>query len=69
MAANVGRMARYAAAAVEFASMPVAGALLGHYLDLYFKTDPILTLIMLLLGVLGGFIHLVRTLSEMQKGS
>jgi F0F1-type ATP synthase assembly protein I len=66
---RVGRVARWAAAGIEFASMPVAGALLGHYLDLYFATDPVLTLIMFLLGVLAGFIHLIRTLGEMRKES
>lgn len=64
---SAGRMARYAAVAMNFAIMPVAGAFAGHYLDLYFKTEPILTVIMCLGGFAGGTIELIRGLSALQK--
>jgi ATP synthase protein I len=64
-----GKMLRWASVGVEFSSPIVGGAIVGHYLDLYFKTDPWLTLIMFLLGVLAGFIRLIRSLAEFQRES
>lgn len=66
-ATNYGRMARYAAAGMNFAFSPAVGAFIGHYLDLYFKTDPILTIILCLGGFVGGTINLIRELSVLQK--
>jgi F0F1-type ATP synthase assembly protein I len=63
------RLARYASIGVEFFSPPLAGAIVGHYLDLYFKTDPTLTLVMLVLGVFAGFYRLIVMLNEFRKGS
>ncbi len=60
-------MARYAAAGMNFAISPAAGAFLGHYLDLYFKTDPILTIILCLGGFVAGTVELIRELSSLQK--
>jgi len=67
MALTAGRMARFASIGFEFAWPMVAGAIVGHYLDLYFHTDPWLTLVMFLLGVFGGFYRLVRELTEFQR--
>ncbi len=61
------KLARYGAAGVEFSSPMLAGAVLGHYLDLYFKTDPYLTLTLFLLGVFAGFYRLVSILRDFQK--
>lgn len=47
----------------------IAGALVGHYLDVYFRTDPYLTLVMFLLGVFGGFVNLIRIMRDFQKGA
>lgn len=66
-AISYGRMARYAAAGMNFAISPAAGAILGHYLDLYFKTDPILTIIFCLSGFVAGTVNLIRELSSLQK--
>ncbi len=66
---NFGRMARGAAAAVEFTTMPVAGAFAGHYIDLYLGTDPALTVTMCVLGFVIGTIRLTRELSTLQRGS
>ncbi len=63
------RLMRYASVGVEFFSPPLAGAIVGHYLDLYFKTDPTLTLVMLGLGVFAGFYRLIVTLNEFRKES
>ena len=67
MALDAGKMARYAAVGIEFSSPIIAGAILGHYLDQYFRTDPWLTLVTFILGVLAGFYRLIATLSEFQK--
>ena len=60
-------MARYSAAAMEFTTMPIAGAVLGHYIDAYLKTDPALTIVFLIVGFIGGTINLIRQLSILQK--
>ncbi len=67
-AIGFGRMARYAAAGVEFSTMPVAGAVAGHYLDLHFGTDPMLTVVLCLAGFVAGIVHLARELSDLQRG-
>ncbi len=67
MTVSPGKMARYGAVGLEFCSPMVAGALIGHYLDAYFKTDPYLTLVMFLLGVFAGFYRLVTILRDFQK--
>ncbi|MGD0073466.1 MAG: AtpZ/AtpI family protein [Candidatus Binataceae bacterium] len=67
MAVDVGKMARYGAIGIEFSSPIVAGAIIGHYLDQYFRTDPWLTLVVFLTGVVIAFYRLIVTLSEMQK--
>ncbi|HTY56601.1 MAG TPA: AtpZ/AtpI family protein [Candidatus Binataceae bacterium] len=67
MALDSGKMVRYGAVGLEFSSPIVAGAIVGHFLDQYFKTDPWLTLVMFLLGVVAGFYRLITTLSEFQK--
>jgi ATP synthase protein I len=67
MALTVGKMARYAAIGWEFTGPMIAGAIIGHYLDAYFRTDPWLTLVMFMLGMLAGFYRLIQGLSAMQR--
>jgi F0F1-type ATP synthase assembly protein I len=62
------RYARYAGVAIEFTSPIIGGAILGHYLDVYFKTEPYLTLIALMLGVFAGFYRLVVVLRDLIQG-
>lgn len=69
MALDPRKMLRYTSVGIEFSSPIIAGALLGHYLDLHFRTDPYLTLIMLLLGVVAGFVNLIRRMRDFQKGA
>ena len=69
MALSPAKLARYGTAGLEFSSPMLAGAIIGHYLDLYFKTDPYLTLVMFLLGVFAGFYRLVSILRDFQKES
>jgi len=67
MAIDAGKMVRYASIGIEFSSPMVGGAIVGHYLDQYFKTDPYLTLAMFVLGMLAGFYRLITALSAFQK--
>jgi F0F1-type ATP synthase assembly protein I len=67
MALSTGRMMRFASIGLEFAWPMIAGAILGHYLDLDFHTDPWLTLVMFLLGVFIGFYRLIQELALFQR--
>ncbi len=67
MAIDSGRFARFAAIGIEFASPIIAGSFVGHYLDLYFHTDPWLTLFLFLTGVGLGFYRMIRELQLAQR--
>lgn len=67
MASRRGTWARWLAVGLDVAMMPAAGALLGHYADAHFGTDPILTLVFCLLGAVAGLTELVRTAKDMQQ--
>jgi F0F1-type ATP synthase assembly protein I len=69
MALSTAKMAKFAAVGIEFTSPIIGGALIGHYLDLYFGTDPWQTLCWFLLGVFLGFYRLIYWLSLFQKES
>jgi F0F1-type ATP synthase assembly protein I len=69
MTLGFGKMARYAAAGVSFCTSPVAGAIVGHYIDRYLKTDPLLTLIFCLGGFGAGVYHLTRELEDLRRES
>jgi ATP synthase protein I len=69
MALSAGRMARVAAIGWEFAGPMIAGAIIGHYADLHFHTDPYITLVMFLLGMFAGFYRLIVELSAFQRDS
>ena len=64
-----GNAAKYLAAAMEFTTSPIAGAVAGHYLDLYFKTDPLLTITMLIAGFIAGTVYLVKILQPPKDNS
>jgi len=67
MPLSPGKMARYAAVGSELFTPIIAGALVGHYLDEHFRTEPWLTLVMFLLGVAASFYNLVRVVARFQK--
>ena len=69
MGSQRGTWARWLAVAVDMAMMPAAGALIGHYADEHFGTDPILTLTFCLLGVVAGFFELIRAAKDMPQDS
>lgn len=51
----------------DFVGTVLAGAVIGYLLDRQFDTEPYLTLILLILGVVGGFIRLVASLRRMDR--
>lgn len=63
-----GRMWRFAAIGAELVSPILGGAVLGYYLDEYFRTAPALAVTCLLLGVFLGFYRLIAELRNFQKG-
>ena len=67
--AGTGNRWKYVAAATEFTTSPLAGAIAGHYLDAYFKTDPLLTIILLVAGFIAGTVYLIRILQQPEDAS
>lgn len=63
------KLARYASIGVEFTSPIIAGAILGHYLDVYLHTDPLFTLILFLTGVFTGFYRLIVIARDLRRDS
>lgn len=51
----------------DFVGTVLAGAVVGWLIDRQFDTEPYGMLVMLILGVIGGFIRLVSSLREMDR--
>jgi F0F1-type ATP synthase assembly protein I len=58
---------RFAAIGTEFFSPILGGAILGYYLDEYFRLQPILAVSGVFLGIILGFYRLFVELREFQK--
>jgi F0F1-type ATP synthase assembly protein I len=67
MAMSSTQMVRFASIGAEFVSPILAGCIIGHYLDLYFHTDPWITLFLFLTGLGLGFYRLIRELQIAQR--
>ena len=67
MALSAGKMARFTAIAWEFTMPMIAGAVIGHFADVYFKTDPWLTMVLFMLGLFGGFCRGISELSAIHR--
>lgn len=57
----------YGSIGFQLAATVVGGLLIGNYLDHKWGTEPILALVGLLLGALGGFYNLFRILKWKDK--
>lgn len=57
----------YGAAGIQLAAAVVAGLLLGDYLDGKLGWSPILTIVGIGLGFIGGLMNLVRILGWFQR--
>lgn len=55
-------------AGAELVTAIVAGALIGYWLDKYFETKPLFLLVMLVLGVITGFVNVWRTTQGIGTG-
>ena len=64
---TAGKAARFMAIGFEFSGPIIAGAVIGHYLDLYFRTDPWMTFALFLAGLGLGFYRLIRELQLAQR--
>ena len=62
MADEPVRYARYGAAGFDLFGTILAGAGFGYLLDKWLSTSPYLTLILMLIAILVGFIRLIQTL-------
>jgi F0F1-type ATP synthase assembly protein I len=51
----------------DFVGTVLAGAVVGWLIDRRFDTEPYWTLALLILGVVGGFIRLVRSLRRLDR--
>jgi F0F1-type ATP synthase assembly protein I len=51
----------------DFVGTVLAGALVGWFIDSKFDTEPYWTLGLMLLGVVGGFVRLVRALRRLDR--
>ena len=51
----------------DFVGTVLAGAVVGWLIDRQFDTEPYGTLALLILGVVGGFIRLVRSLRRLDR--
>lgn len=61
------QLAVYGALAMEMALSVAAGTVVGYLLDGFFQTAPILTLVFLLLGVVGGIVNFVKLWELLKK--
>ena len=51
----------------DFMGTILAGAVVGWLVDRTFDTEPYATLVLMILGVAGGFIRLVRSLRRLER--
>ncbi|MEK6646193.1 MAG: AtpZ/AtpI family protein [Candidatus Firestonebacteria bacterium] len=48
-------------------SSTFVGLIIGYYLDKWFKTDPYLTIIFFVLGIISGFFTVFRDVKKMRN--
>ncbi len=62
-----GKFARQMALALEIPMSPVAGGVVGYFLDRYFKTEPVLTIVFGVMGVAASVVNIVRLAREISE--
>ncbi|MEI6512921.1 MAG: AtpZ/AtpI family protein [bacterium] len=45
---------------------PFAGAIIGYFIDEYFKTAPLFLMIFVVLGIVAGFVQMIRLLQKIE---
>jgi len=61
------QLAEWSAVGLELGISVVAGLILGDFIDRYFKTTPVFTLIFLVLGFGGGVLNIFRLMKKMNQ--
>jgi len=64
-----GKYARQLAMALEIPLSPIAGGVLGYYIDAYFQTEPWFTGILAFAGFIHSILTIIRIAKEMPPGS
>jgi F0F1-type ATP synthase assembly protein I len=62
-----GKSARQMALALQIPTMPIAGGFFGYYVDRYFRTDPLFTLLFGVLGIGAAILYIARLAREMSN--
>ncbi len=57
---SLKELAVYGALALEMGLSVGVATVIGHLLDLYFETTPVLTLVFLLLGCVAGVVNFIK---------
>jgi F0F1-type ATP synthase assembly protein I len=57
---DLKRLAVLGALAIEMAFSVLAGTVFGYLLDQFFKTEPVLTIVFLFVGLAGGVVSFVK---------
>jgi F0F1-type ATP synthase assembly protein I len=64
---NFGSPGRWAAMVGMLTSPVIGGAVLGYYLDDYFKTAPILIAICIFIGIFTGFYNFIKMVNSFRR--
>ena len=61
------KLALAASVSTNLAAPIIGGILLGYFLDRWLKTSPWMFLVFIILGTVGGFIALIRTVNKINQ--
>jgi F0F1-type ATP synthase assembly protein I len=64
---DLKRLAVLGGLAMEMAFSVMAGTVFGYALDRFFETEPVLTIIFMLVGLLGGVVAFVKIWSLLKE--
>ncbi len=64
-----GKYARPLAMALEIPMSPIAGGIFGHYIDMYFHTEPWFTGILAFAGFIHSIVTVIRIAREVPPTS
>ena len=69
MPTGYGKYARQMGLAMEIPSLPVAGGVVGYYVDKYFQTGPIFLILFGIAGLAAAALNIVKIAREMNSKS
>ena len=61
------KLALAASVSTNLAAPIIGGLLLGYFLDRWLKTSPWMFLVLTILGTVGGFLALIRTVNKINQ--